>query len=92
MATNKELIQRLHVGKSTFYLADFHVHSPASFDIRTGEHFERLSGPIKDAIMRGFREPRLGSAGVRVHRCCNLSRQKRFSKSLSVNGIKSSAR
>jgi hypothetical protein len=50
MATNKEFIQRLRVGKCTFYLADFHVHSPASLDVRTGERFERLSDPIKAAL------------------------------------------
>ena len=34
MPTNKSFLKRLQAGKASFYLVDFHVHSPASHDFK----------------------------------------------------------
>ncbi|MCP3942939.1 MAG: hypothetical protein GY710_15835 [Desulfobacteraceae bacterium] len=42
MTSNRDLYKQLQSGRSIFYLADFHVHSPASADIRLSPRFENL--------------------------------------------------
>lgn len=41
--TEKTALQRNSGPKAEFYLCDFHVHSPASFDIRNGERLGQLT-------------------------------------------------
>lgn len=40
---NREFAKKIKSYKSKFYLFDFHVHSPASYDVRLGDRFEDLS-------------------------------------------------
>lgn len=43
MISNEEFKKLIRSTKSRFYLCDFHVHSPASVDLRSGERFKELS-------------------------------------------------
>jgi len=48
MATNADLLKALRsTPRARFYLCDFHVHSPASADMRRGARFDHLSGEEK---------------------------------------------
>ena len=47
MRTNREFLRSLSTSVARFYLADFHVHSPGSADIRIGDRFDALSGKEK---------------------------------------------
>ena len=40
---NVEFRKKIRAPKANYYLCDFHVHSPASSDIRTGKRFKSLS-------------------------------------------------
>ncbi|MBV1727847.1 MAG: AAA family ATPase, partial [Candidatus Desulforudis sp.] len=48
--TNQEFLKSLESPKAQFYLCDFHVHSPASYDIRTGKRFAALSSLEREKI------------------------------------------
>lgn len=53
MGSNRKLHKELRTGRARFYLADFHVHSPASTDVRLSPCFDDLSEEAKrllDAI------------------------------------------
>jgi len=43
MSRNRELHRQLHSPRARFCPADFHVHSPASADVRVSPRFEQLS-------------------------------------------------
>ena len=43
MSANSELHRQLRSSRARFYLADFHVHSPASADVRSSPRFDDLS-------------------------------------------------
>jgi len=43
MGTNAQFHKALKGRRAEFFLCDLHVHSPASFDVRTGERFSALS-------------------------------------------------
>ena len=47
MRTNRKFLRSLSTSVARFYLADLHVHSPGSADIRIGERFEALSAAEK---------------------------------------------
>lgn len=47
MSNNKEFLSKIISDKARFYLFDFHVHSPASYDVRTGENYTSLSDEEK---------------------------------------------
>jgi DNA repair ATPase RecN len=43
ISDNSEFRKKIRAPKANYYLCDFHVHSPASSDIRTGKRFNALS-------------------------------------------------
>ena len=49
MTTNKDFVKSLILPRARFCLCDFHVHSPASYDVR-GTHFNDLSEEEKDKL------------------------------------------
>lgn len=50
MTMYTDLLKRLRAGRSRFYPADFHTHSPASFDVRRGERFEQMPAEMQSAL------------------------------------------
>jgi DNA repair ATPase RecN len=50
MHTNQDLHRQLRSRRARFYLADFHVHSPASADVRLSSRFEALSQEEKTLL------------------------------------------
>jgi hypothetical protein len=50
MKSNQEFRKKVQGTKAKFYLCDFHVHSPASTDLRNGKRFHELSNEEKDLI------------------------------------------
>jgi hypothetical protein len=50
MRTNREFLKALKAPASSFYLCDFHVHSPGSADTRIGDRFDALSPAEKGLL------------------------------------------
>ncbi len=50
MSDNKHLRKAFQSKEARFYMADFHVHSPASFDVRTGDRFSALPPEDQEKI------------------------------------------
>jgi energy-coupling factor transporter ATP-binding protein EcfA2 len=50
MRTNSEFLKKLKAPASSFYLCDFHVHSPGSADTRVGDRFQALSDNEKKLL------------------------------------------
>jgi hypothetical protein len=50
MRTNREFLKALKAPASSFYLCDFHVHSPGSADTRIGDRFNALSQSEKTLL------------------------------------------
>ena len=50
MNRNRELYKQLRSGRARFYPADFHVHSPASADLRLPPRFENLSAETQTRL------------------------------------------
>ncbi len=50
MSTNLDLYKKLRASRARFYLADFHVHSPASADVRLSPNYERLSDNARSLL------------------------------------------
>jgi ABC-type lipoprotein export system ATPase subunit len=50
MRTNREFLKSLKVPTASFYLCDFHVHSPGSADTRIGDRFDALSPAEKQLL------------------------------------------
>lgn len=50
MRTNREFLKSLKAPASSFYLCDFHVHSPGSADTRIGDRFDELSPAEKQLL------------------------------------------
>lgn len=50
MLPHRDLHKALRSKRAVFHLADFHVHSPASYDIRSGDRFEALSSDVRQAL------------------------------------------
>lgn len=50
MKSNQEFRKKVQGTKAKFYLCDFHVHSPASTDLRNGKRFDELNDEEKDLI------------------------------------------
>lgn len=48
--SNKDILKNIKSEKSRYYIFDFHVHSPASFDVRLGQRFNNLEEGIKEKI------------------------------------------
>lgn len=55
MDNNKDFLSRIVSDKARFYLFDFHVHSPASYDVRIGKNFQNLS-PEEKIILKDIPE------------------------------------
>jgi hypothetical protein len=52
LAKNREFHRLLCSGRARFCLTDFHVHSPASADVRRAPHFDQLSEDAQIALRR----------------------------------------
>ena len=52
MRTNKEFLDSLSSPLSRFYLYDFHVHSPGSYDMCEGDRYESLSDEEKKYLTK----------------------------------------
>ncbi len=50
MPTNKQFLNRLNAGKASFYLADFHVHSPASHDFKGPDAVDSSAAEILNHV------------------------------------------
>jgi hypothetical protein len=50
MGTNLDLHKKLRAPRARFYLADFHVHSPASADVRLSPHYGQLSESARSIL------------------------------------------
>ena len=50
MGTNLDLHKKLRAPRARFYLADFHVHSPASADVRLAPHYGQLSKSARSIL------------------------------------------
>jgi hypothetical protein len=50
MRTNREFLKSLKAPTASFYLCDFHVHSPGSADTRIGDRFDVLSPEEKQLL------------------------------------------
>jgi hypothetical protein len=61
VSTNQDFRNRIKTPKPNFYLCDFHVHSPASVDVRVGGRFLALSNTEQDLI-RKIPEKLIGKA------------------------------
>jgi hypothetical protein len=51
-ATNREFLKSLKAPAASFYLCDFHVHSPGSADTRIGDRFDALSSTEKKLLLK----------------------------------------
>ena len=50
MSRNRELLRRFRAARARFYPADFHVHSPASPDVRLSPHLGQLAAEVQKAL------------------------------------------
>lgn len=50
MSNKLELHKKLRAPRARFYLADFHVHSPASADVQISPHYEHLSYNVQNKL------------------------------------------
>jgi len=50
VSQNKEFYKTIKSGHANFHLADFHVHSPASYDVRNTPHFEKLPEYVSEKL------------------------------------------
>lgn len=51
MSQNRKLHKQLRSERANFYITDFHVHSPASVDVRLSPRFEQLSHNISELLV-----------------------------------------